>query len=119
MDGRGEIGYSRRMTNDIAPPIPTTSAPRQRVVLRSYPDPSTRLGRAWQYAWKHLAENREIWVDGNELADVAAETEGLSAATMVGVLTRAATAGVLERTHVTVDGTRGPRKRTQYRIPQS
>lgn len=105
------------MTNDIAPLIPLTPQPRVR--MNNYPDPATRLGRAWAHAWRQLQQNQDVWVDGNELADVSAESEGLAAATMIGVLTRAATAGLLERQHITVQGDRGPRKRTHYRIPQS
>jgi hypothetical protein len=116
MDGRGEIGYSGRMTNDIAPLI-TIRAPAPKRP-RPYPDPATRLGKAWQVAWDKLRADGGF-IDGTELSVLSAETQGLSPATMNGVLARAATQGLLVREYNVVDGTRGPRKRTSYRIPQS
>jgi hypothetical protein len=114
------------MTNDVSPPTIEAPAiplpmPAQPARVSTY-SPKGRVGRAWAHAWKVLNDHKAAgpgYVDGNDLAAEAADSEGLATATMVGVLTRAATAGLLEKSHVITDGTRGPRKRTQYRIPQS
>lgn len=112
MDVESEIGYSRRMTNDVVPLIQVTSPP-------THFSPHGRVGKAWQAAWALMVAKGAEFTDANELAAESANTQGLSPATMMGVLSRQAKAGVLERDYNVVDGTRGPRKRTQYRIPQS
>lgn len=56
------------------------------------------------------------YVDGIWLATQAAAISDLSPETMKGVLSRQAKAGLLERVHETLSGSRGPRKRTFYRI---
>lgn len=106
------------MTSDVSPPQIPLTLPAQPERVTTY-SPRGRVGRAWAYAWTALTAAGDSWLDGNDLAAESAATEDLADATMVGVLTRAATAGILERTHVVTDGQRGPRKRTQYRIPQS
>lgn len=118
MDVGAVIGYSRRMTSDVSPPRIPLTLPAQPERVSHY-SPKGRVGKAWAYAWAELDANRDIFLDGNDLATRSAETEGLSPATMVGVLSRAAKAGLLERGYEVVVGDRGPRTRTQYRIPQS
>lgn len=83
-----------------------------------YPNPTRRLGRAWADMWTTLTTSGDF-TDGTVLVEKAAEKSGLQETTLISFLTRAATAGVLEREHRTVDGTRGPRKRTFYRVPRS
>lgn len=83
-----------------------------------YPSPTRRLGKAWAFAWTKLTSADGEFLDGTELAAVAARKAGLEASTIISFLTRAATAGVLEREHRTVAGKRGPRRRTFYRVPQ-
>ena len=87
-----------------------------------YPNPARRLGRAWADAWAQLSELKAIgpgYLDGVELAGTTAEAVGLQSTTMVTLFTRAATEGLLEREHRQVVSTRGPRRRTFYRIPQA
>lgn len=83
-----------------------------------YPSPKRKLGIAWAHAWSVLAEAGEEFTDGVELAAKTAEPVGLLPVTMVTLFTRAATSGVLERTHRPAETTRGVRNRTFYRVPQ-
>lgn len=105
---------------DTNPPLIPRAAPtRPRPRPSNYPNPETPLGRAWATAWAELTRAGGDLVDGSVLAELAAEIHGLKPVTVSGLLTRAATAGLLERQHKTVDGTRGPRTRTFYRRPQA
>lgn len=78
-----------------------------------------RLFPAWQAAWDKL---RDAMLSGNEaldgrvLADEVAPEHGLTPQTLVGVFSRAAAAGLLERELRPVESTRGVRHRTFYRI---
>jgi hypothetical protein len=103
--------------NDI-PPTFQVAPPRERPKLRKYPDPDTDLGKAWAAAWRELRKAGPEFLDGVELATRSAQTSGLKDSTMVTLFTRAATAGVLERTHRPTKTTRGTRNRTWYRLPQ-
>lgn len=87
--------------------------------MRVYPDPRTDLGKAWAAAWAELVEAGSEYLDGVELAARTAPVSGLRESTMVTLFTRAATAGVLERTHKPAATTRGTRRRTFYRVPQA
>jgi hypothetical protein len=82
-----------------------------------YPNPKRKLGQAWAHAWAELTAAGTEWTDGVMLADVTAEDAGLQKNTMISLFTRAATAGLLERTHKNAATTRGVRQRTFYRIP--
>ncbi len=84
-----------------------------------YPNPNRKLGKAWADAWARLTEAGADYLDGVELAETVAEASGLQKNTMVSLFTRAATAGILERTHKNADTTRGIRQRTHYRVPQA
>lgn len=104
---------------DTNPPTFAIAPPRERrPTNRVYPDPATGLGRAWAAAWTELTNAGPEYLDGVELAERTAAVSGLAASTMVTLFTRAATAGVLERTHKLAETTRGVRKRTWYRVPQ-
>jgi len=83
-----------------------------------YPSKGPRLGPAWQKAWAVLRSNTDTdtWTDGRELAETVARETGLSVNTLVALLTRMASAGKLDRTHRTVKGSRGTRRRTHYMI---
>jgi hypothetical protein len=83
-----------------------------------YPDPNTDLGKAWAAAWRELAAAGTEYLDGVELAARSAKVSNLKDSTMVTLFTRAATAGILERTHRPATTTRGIRRRTFYRVPQ-
>lgn len=74
-----------------------------------------RLYPAWQEVWDRLRE-ADGSLDGRELSDQVAPAHGLEPATLVGVLSRAAAAGLLEREQRPVRSTRGVRSRTFYRI---
>lgn len=102
------------------PPTFEIAPPRERRPLnnREYPDPSTGLGRAWAAAWAELVSAGTEYVDGVELAERTAKVADLRPTTMITLFTRAATAGVLERTHKPAATTRGVRNRTFYRTPQ-
>lgn len=84
-----------------------------------YPNASRKLGKAWASAWAELTTAGTEFVDGVELAERAAGVVGLQKNTMISLFTRAATAGVLERTHRSAQTTRGKRDRTFYRIPRA
>lgn len=83
-----------------------------------HPKRANRIGPAWAEAWKYLIEHRDEWTDGVELARSVGEVHNLSSDTLIGLFTRMATAGHLERNHTEVATTRGVRKRTHYRIPR-
>jgi hypothetical protein len=81
-----------------------------------YPHPSRKIGQAWAAVWSEL-QGATDWVDGVDLANRTATEVGLKPVTMIGVMSRAAAAGLLERSLVKVDTQRGPRQRTHYKIP--
>lgn len=56
--------------------------------------------------------------DGIELAQKVAKSTDLAPATLVALMSRAATAGLLERKLVKVPTARGPRTRSFYKIAQ-
>lgn len=83
-----------------------------------YPSPKRKLGQAWARAWALMGDQTDgEYLDGVELAQTMADEVGLKRTTMISFLTRAATAGLLERTYRSVPTERGPRNRTHYRIP--
>lgn len=108
-------------TTTPEPPTFAIAPPRERRPTgdRLYPDPTTGLGRAWADAWAELVAAGGDYLDGVELATRTAAPHGLKDSTMVTLFTRAATAGVLERTHKPAETTRGVRTRTFYRVPQA
>lgn len=89
-------------------------------ITPGYPSKGTRVGPAWTEMWTRL-KGANDWVDGTELAADVAEDPGngrgtMSPETLLHLLRRAATAGHLEKQTRTVDGGRGPRRRSFYRI---
>jgi len=97
-------------TENARPWVPIPNYPT------GYPNPSRKLGQAWAAVWAELSAATD-WMDGVELADRTAVAAGLKPVTMISLMTRAAAAGVLDRTLVKVETGRGPRVRTHYRIP--
>jgi hypothetical protein len=107
------VGYSAAMTTTTRPP---KTAPE---ISPGYPY-KRRLFPAWQEAWSIMRSKPRTFVDGRELAERSAEASDVYATTMVGVLSRAANAGLLEREYRDVRGESGKlRKRTFYRIARS
>lgn len=105
-------------TTESKPPTFAIAPPRTRPKLRVYPDPETDLGKGWALAWRELVAAGPEYLDGVELALRTSLDADLKPSTMVTLFTRAATAGVLERTHRPTKTTRGMRQRTWYRVPQ-
>ena len=81
-----------------------------------HPKRANRIGPAWSDAWAYLIEHQGEWTDGVELARSVSARHGLSPDTMIGLFTRMATAGHLERHHSSVTTTRGVRQRTHYKV---
>lgn len=75
-----------------------------------------RIGPAWQKMWDRLQASGDF-MDGRELAAEVSEEVELKASTLVALISRAASAGLLDREQRWVVGTRGPRQRSFYRIP--
>lgn len=100
-------------TIDSPPDIPNAQHPQG-----GYPSKGRRIGPAWREVWAALTAASD-WLDGCKLAESVAPKHDLAPATVLVLVSRAAKAGVLERTHRTVMGPRGPRPRTHYRIPPS
>lgn len=107
------VGYSAAMTI-------TTRLPREAPeISKGYPY-KRRLFPAWQEAWTIMRAKPRTFVDGRDLAERSAEASDVYATTMVGVLSRAANAGLLEREYREVRGESGKlRKRTFYRIARA
>lgn len=99
--------YSEGMTQ-------TRNAP---MIADNYPHPDYPIGRAWIACWKAIEKSTEP-VDGNELAAKIAPKHDLVPATLIGVLSRAAKAGLLTRVPQKVQGSRGPRTRTFYTVAE-
>ena len=97
-----------------APFIPIPNYPT------GYPARTKRAGKAWQHAYDAMLATPAEFLDGVELAEKAAKSvrPHLSRETVISLLTRAATAELLERQHKPVMTGRGPRTRTFYRVPQ-
>jgi hypothetical protein len=98
-----------------APDIPNPAYPRG-----GYPTKGKKLGPAWRDLWKRLDKALEAgdgFLDGRELADKVAPKHDLAPGTLVALLSRAAKAGILAKTHKPVTTGRGRRDRTFYRIP--
>jgi hypothetical protein len=82
-----------------------------------YPSKGPRLGPAWADIWRALARVPDDFQDGYPIATRVAEKHGLSPSTLIGLIKRAATAGLLDREPKMVNtGKRGNRARTHYRI---
>lgn len=109
---RRAVSYSARMS--LTPPTFDMAPPRAKPRTRLYPDPETGLGRAWAAAWAELVTAGDF-VDGMELAERTAPVGEVQPITMITLLTRAATAGVIERELRVMPSTRGARRRTFYR----
>lgn len=100
-------------TIDSIPDIPNPAHPQG-----GYPSKGARIGPAWRELYTRLT-SAEDWQDGTVLATEIGPKHGLTPSTVLVLISRAAKAGVLERTHRPVNsGTRGMRRRTHYRIPQ-
>ncbi len=99
------------MTTQIkAPDFP--AKPNQ---TRGYPSGSRRLGPAWNEMWAAISTATDA-VEGNTLAAEVAPKYGLAPATLIGLLSRAASAGLLQSESRQVVGSRGHRPRAFYRI---
>lgn len=85
-------------------------------ITPGYPSNSRKIGSAWNDVWDVLQRDPDEYVDGAEIARQVAERHDLAPATLTGMFTRAATAGLLERTYRPTQGTRGTRQRACYRI---
>lgn len=111
------MSYSARMmTRDIPPAPDLTEGWRQG--RAGYPSRGPKLGPAWAWCWEQL-HNSHDWQDGVELAAQAAERFELKPATVTQLLTRMATANLIDRQHRQVPSGRGPRSRSFYRIKES
>lgn len=95
-----------------APDIPTPSHPEG-----GYPSGGARLGPAWTDVWRAMAKDPDAFHDAYPIAVKVAEKHQLSPSTLIGLVKRAATAGLLTRESKLVHtGKRGNRARTHYRI---
>lgn len=112
--------YSGGMNAEISTRAPVLEKHGRSGNFASYPDPQTRLGKAWTAVWTELraAELHEAgtYVAGATLADKVAPGVGLVEVTILGLLSRMTTAGFLEAERRPVPGKRGPRMRSFYRI---
>lgn len=117
------VGYSREMKTTLIT-VPAPDFPGGRPGQDTgYPSKGKKLGPAWQQIWDRLRMSSDA-VDGKELADAVAPDYDLAPATLVGLLSRAALAGVLDKEHrsvqttITRKGKTTPatRTRTFYRI---
>lgn len=103
------VGYSVAMTTSTVPDI-----------TPGYPSKGKQLGPAWNRIWAEL--DATDYKDGQEIARAVAAETGLSPATLVAVISRAAKAGLLltrpRRVEVPMEGRDTPvvRIRTHYRI---
>lgn len=88
----------------------------------TYPAPGTKLGEAWEHSWKLLTlmppgEYAEGMALSQQVAAYKLNNGGhIAPVTVLNMLSRAATAGLLEREIRAVKGDRGPRKRSFYRV---
>lgn len=85
-----------------------------------YPSNGTKLGPAWRALWAELdkaSRTPDPFLDGRDLADNVAPDYGLAPATLVALLSRAAKAGLLNKTSRPVESARGYRMRTHYKVP--
>jgi hypothetical protein len=98
-------------TQTDAPDIPNPAYPKG-----GYPTKGAKLGPAWRDIWKRLAKDGGF-LDGRELSDAVAPKHDLAPATLVGLMGRAAAAGILAKEQRPVQSKRGTRMRTFYRIP--
>lgn len=102
------------MTVDIdAPDIPD---PTRKSGGRGYPSAGAKLGPAWRKAWGEMLRADTEYLDGRELANEVAADGEVSHETVLGILARAARAGMLLKDSREVTGTRGIRRRVFYRI---
>lgn len=111
------VSYSVPMTTSEAPDL-----------TPGYPSKGPRLGPAWRDAWAHLRASPEEWVDAWALADELAPAHDLEQLSIVQLLSRMATGGILERERRPVSTTitrtqagkattrEGVRLRSHYRI---
>ena len=80
-----------------------------------YPSKGSKLGPAWRDAWAELVSHPTEWLDSRVLAGELAPKHGLAVTTVVALLTRMATGGMMDRTYKVVQTQRGPRTRAHYR----
>lgn len=98
----------------------TTKAPD---LTPGYPSNGAKLGPAWSAIWAELvkaARRKDPYVDGRHLAETIAPEYDLDPATLVGLISRYAKVGMLERegrpVTVKILNRSGTRNRTFYRI---
>lgn len=95
----------------------TTHAPD---ISPGYPSNGRHVGPAWRAIWQELeGVSAGDYVDGTELAERHAVEGSVMASTLMGVISRAARMGLLDRETRKVMGTRGPRPRTAFRISEA
>jgi hypothetical protein len=75
-----------------------------------------RLFPAWQEMWDLMRANPSEFLDGRVLAEEVAPRHDVVPATLTGVISRAARAGLLEVQKKDVLSGRGLRARSHYRI---
>lgn len=81
-----------------------------------YPSKGPRMGPAWSDLWAMLTKSGPDFLDGREAAVAVAARRKMSPDSLVAMLARARTAGLLESEIRRVQGSRGPRSRAHYRI---
>jgi len=99
-------------TKTKAPDIPNAAYPNG-----GYPSKGARLGPAWADIWRAFAKDPGAFHDAYPIAERVAAKHELATSTLIGLIKRAATAGLLDREAKMVNtGKRGNRARTHYRI---
>ena len=73
-----------------------TTQTRAPDISPNYPSKGRKLGPAWARIWSML-DNALVPLDGKELADTVAAEQDLAPATLVALLSRAASAGLLTK----------------------
>lgn len=97
----------------------TTEAPD---LKPGYPSRGSKLGPAWNALWAELqaaSQKPDPFMDGIELAGRVAPDYGLAPSTLIALLTRMATGGILARDSRPVMSGRGARQRTFYGAPRA
>lgn len=101
---------------DYSTDMETKRTPTAPDITPGYPSKGKKLGPAWDAMWQKLTESGEF-IEGRELAEEVAPGFGLEPATLVALISRAAQAGLLDKDLQDVEGARGMRSRSFYRIP--
>lgn len=105
------------------PPPIRDSPPSSRKAYTIYPDPDSRIGKAWASAWTLLRVSGTEYLDGIELSKAVAIEQGLEPITVKLMFARAAKRGLLDCEYRKVllnpgTVTGNPRTRAFYRIAQ-